>query len=352
MSIPPSLQAGTPISARGGDPFSDYGLRFSAYSSPPRVRRDSDWDHRESTVSIGSVRTTRNYSYGNGDTYFPERVLSPLPATPPAPSFSPHTSYSHVQDPFDALGAVPKRRARKQSLLSKIGSIRSSRQQRYGSVGSEDPESMFSRGTRHQRLASVDEEMDGPGYGIDLSTLASPIESRRPNLRPVQRSRYASAGSRDIAPDELAAVFGSGLENISMRVLETSRDKSLTDVRVRENAQTIADKSGEILAVQERHASVSSDITALSGGFDAQRMSMMPVAGDKISYFLPEDSNPPNWRPFCMHWTYIAVLVVIALSLAVVQEYLCQISMAGKKDNKGILNFKQPQDISVIDYFA
>jgi hypothetical protein len=358
-NLPPSLQAGTPVSERGQNPFQNYPSPSGSYSSTSYDRRDSDNSRRESTVSIGSIRTTRNYSYGEGDTYDPEQTLSPLRDNlepPPLPTFSPHTSYEHVQNPFTAQGAVAYKPARKQSLMSRIGSIRSNRRSRYGSVGSDDTDPGFNRGARHQRLSSIDEG-DGSGYGIDLSTLESPIEARQQAPERQHKRDYSGTGSREINPVDLAAALGSGLENVSLRFLNSSNDGSMTDVTTRHNAQTLADESGEILAVQERHASdasVSSDITALSGGFNARRASEMstPGAAGKTSYFFPADRAQASWRPFTMHWMYIALLVVVALVFAGVQEYLCQKSIRLKKENLGLLTFKRPQDLSLTAYFV
>jgi hypothetical protein len=204
----------------------------------------------------------------------------------------------------------------------------------------------------------VDEEADGVGYavdGIDLSTLASPVEMRRPAPRPLQGHKYSSVGSREIAPEDVAAAFKGGLDNVDTRVFEASRDRSMTDAKVRDTAQTLADKSGEIVAIQERHASVSSDVSdlsALGGGFDARRASTLAMGDSQTAYFFPEDPNPPNWRPFSMHWAYVGTLVLLALALAAAQETACQISIQRKRDNHGLLEFTEPQEVSVLDYFT
>ena len=71
------------------------------------------------------------------------------------------------------------------------------------------------------------------------------------------------------------------------------------------------------------------------------------------SYYFPPDLDMPSWRPASMHWSYISVLVFIALALAGLQEFLCQVSMNRAKENppSGLLTFKRPVELSLLDYF-
>ncbi len=53
-----------------------------------------------------------------------------------------------------------------------------------------------------------------------------------------------------------------------------------------------------------------------------------------------------------MHWIYISTLIIIALGLAIFQEYLCQISMSRADEGGGLLEFIAPRDIPTIDFFS
>jgi len=53
-----------------------------------------------------------------------------------------------------------------------------------------------------------------------------------------------------------------------------------------------------------------------------------------------------------MHWLYISLLIFIALALAALQEFLCQISIKKAKEKGGLLAFKKPQELSVAAYFT
>ncbi|KAF1813080.1 hypothetical protein P152DRAFT_435523 [Eremomyces bilateralis CBS 781.70] len=71
------------------------------------------------------------------------------------------------------------------------------------------------------------------------------------------------------------------------------------------------------------------------------------------SYFFPTaESEKPNWKPVSMRWQYIAVLTMIALGFAGLQEYLCQLSMQREKTNKGIITFITPDEIPTWLFFT
>jgi hypothetical protein len=76
--------------------------------------------------------------------------------------------------------------------------------------------------------------------------------------------------------------------------------------------------------------------------------------GSKKSYYFPPDPDMPAWRPFSMGWPWLAFLVTVSLLLAGLQEALCQISMkkAEQEQNGGLIRFKKPQDLTVLEYFT
>jgi hypothetical protein len=53
-----------------------------------------------------------------------------------------------------------------------------------------------------------------------------------------------------------------------------------------------------------------------------------------------------------MHWPYISLLIVIALLLAALQEFLCQLSIRRSKDGEGLIKFKAPNELSITAYFT
>jgi len=116
------------------------------------------------------------------------------------------------------------------------------------------------------------------------------------------------------------------------------------------NAQEEAEKTGDIVAVAE----IPVDISDSFGGADFETRSMMSNAHpDKSetqkSYFFPKDPDMPSWRPLTMGWPWIAMLTVIALALAGLQEYLCQRSMRAKD---GLAKFTKADDLTLAEFFT
>src|SRR5205814_9045222 len=74
---------------------------------------------------------------------------------------------------------------------------------------------------------------------------------------------------------------------------------------------------------------------------------------DQQSYFFPPDDEKPNWKPFSMRWYYIAMLIMLSLLFAGLQEFVFQISERRKHANPptGLYRFKLPKDLSTLDYF-
>jgi len=70
------------------------------------------------------------------------------------------------------------------------------------------------------------------------------------------------------------------------------------------------------------------------------------------------DPDMPSWRPFSMGWPWLSFLVIIALALAGLQEYLCQLSIKkskdepGEHDRGGLVSFRKAGDLTVLQYFT
>lgn len=62
----------------------------------------------------------------------------------------------------------------------------------------------------------------------------------------------------------------------------------------------------------------------------------------------------PSWRPFTMGLPWLTVLVVIALGLAALQEYLCQLSTSKARADppSGLAQFVKADDLSVAEFFT
>ncbi|KAF1999692.1 hypothetical protein P154DRAFT_493448 [Amniculicola lignicola CBS 123094] len=127
------------------------------------------------------------------------------------------------------------------------------------------------------------------------------------------------------------------------------------EAAARQDGQKEAEKVGGIVAVADMPLDISETFHA---DFDTRSIlttNQPDHDGSKTSYYFPEDPDMPAWRPFSMGWPWLSMLVVIALALAGLQEFLCQLSIRRAKDdplNGGLIKFKKPGDLSVTEYFT
>ncbi|KAF2097084.1 hypothetical protein NA57DRAFT_66780 [Rhizodiscina lignyota] len=149
-------------------------------------------------------------------------------------------------------------------------------------------------------------------------------------------------------------IIGGGMNSIldtpfgnPQRIPSSRHRREPSDLQARDVAQKVAKETGGIVAV---------DITHFEGAPDAR--DILKDAADEAksdmhkSYYFPEDPDMPNWRPMSMHWPYICVLISLALFLAGIQEYLCQLSIQRAKHNDGLIKFIKATDVSLPVYFA
>lgn len=371
--LPQALRVETPVLESGDSPYQKYpsGRQTSTQHSDSSDRYPTHHASSASLVSIGSIQTTRpRYSIAETDDHDHSYRCDGLPPLPPLPAFASPTSYgpasnpfpSLLDSPFDPQGAQYAKPSRKPSLLSKLGSISSRRNaSRYGALVDEE-ESVF-RNSRHNRLSSL-EEHDGDNIGIDLSSFESPITVHG----------FGSSNDRDIGQEGKGFhVIGGGMETVLSASVAMPgqrnhrRGISVMGSETRIEAQRVAEKRGEILAVAEvpeydskfDDDTVSiADISSVSGGAPIRKNTQGSFVdgegGAKKSYFFPVDPEQPAWRPIVMRRPWMILLVFIALALSGLQEFLCQLSMRREKSNppKGILTFKSAKALSLWEYFA
>jgi hypothetical protein len=363
--LPEALRVGTPVLERGQSPYQEYPNSERRTSTQYSNSSDRYVSHRASLVSIGSIRTTRpRYSIAETDEHNPSYRPDDLSPLPPLPTFASPISYDPAANPFDPQGAQYSfKPARKPSLLSKLGSISSRRTgSRYGALADDEEERGLGN-ARHKRLKSLEED-DGDSIGIDLSSFESPITVHG----------FGSANTREVGEGGGGYnVLGGGMNTVLSASVAMPgqrnhrRGISVMDPETRIEAQRVAEKRGEILAVAEvpeydpkyDDDTVSiADISSISGGAPIRKNTHASYVdgegGAKKSYFFPVDPEQPAWRPLSMRWPWMTLLVLIALALAGLQEFLCQLSMSRAKENppKGILTFKRARDLTLWEYFA
>lgn len=362
--LPPALQTGSPLYGRGEGPF----------SQPPGPRRISSKSSFVSDLSrhssydspVGepfSATAVSRYSHLVSPNVGPETPYDPT-NTPSLPSFPEDTSYSPLVSPTIEQGAPPTFR-RNRSLLSKLGSIRSNRftnRSRYGQLSGGDGGAEQSGDLGRRTLGGLEEEEDDEeGIGFDISGFEGPIQMQEISRKPPPAITIEEEPRGFSHP----GMLGGGMNLVRTATVAQPpsqhghrRVESRTDPETRKAAQRLAQSRGEILAVE---AEPVVDISGLDdSGFTKRNTvtsSIISPDGDKNkdknkSYFFPQDPEQPAWRPFSMRWPYITMLIILAVFLASIQEYLCQLSLQRAKTNDGLIQFTHPQDIPTDAYFA
>jgi hypothetical protein len=297
-----------------------------------------------------------------------------IPRAPAPPSFAEDTSYKSSTGAFNPQGASPSLQSSsgKRRFLNRLTSLSggSSRAGKYNKL--EDEES----GVGKRKLRGVEEEDEPVGY--DLSGFDGlPMRNFEP-----QKEIASAAGGRGQEPDlneagyaaefeRLEAQLGSGMTSVvekpfthtpvaSFQAISPSQKQRQTGAELMSaqaaEAQMEAEKTERIVAV----ADIRVDISDFHAGSDFDSRSIMTADTGlaknerETSYFFPEDPEQPSWRPFSMGRPWLAMLIFIALALAVLQEFLCQLSIKKVRDddkNPGLITFNQPNEITIWQFF-
>ncbi|KAF1947617.1 hypothetical protein EJ02DRAFT_743 [Clathrospora elynae] len=395
--VPPPLQIGSPVTTRRfpEQSFPD-ALRFGSpatndtppsYARPPLKRKNtSGASDRLSQLfpsrpaSVASV-TPPSSTPPSRRQSFPSPLVPAaepsyrIPRAPAPPSFAEDTSYNTVASAFtQGSASSPSRKSSNgRRLLNRLTSLRSG-SSRGGSYNRlDDEESASSK----ERLKGVEE--GGEAVGYDLTSLGGlPMMEFEPRTKPTSTAdtgepeQDMNEASHAAEFESLEAQLGSGMTSIFQkpfmhtpagpvpgsfpghrRILSSSE---IADAHAKD-AQHEAEKLGKVVAVAE----VPVDISDFTGAADFDSRSIViadtGLAKDeaKTSYFFPPDPKMPAWRPTTMSQGWILLLVVIALILAGVQEFLCQLSLKRVKadpEKGGLMHFIRPGELTVTEYFT
>lgn len=268
----------------------------------------------------------------------------------------------------DASNSSGKRR-----LLNRLTSLSrgNARGGKYNKL--EDEES----GPGKRRLRGVEEEEEAIGYdlsgyeGLPMKKFEPQKRIGKPTIgleqeRDLDEAGYAAEYQR------LEAQLGSGMNLIVEKPFThnpvvtpqagtTNHQRGLSGSDVvcamaAVDAQKEAEKTERIVAI----ADVPVDISDFHAGSDFDTGSILTadtglgkIHGGK-SYFFPEDPEQPSWRPFSMGRPWLSMLIFIALALAGLQEFLCQLSLKRirEDDEGGLVTFDKPGDLSVTKFFT
>ncbi|RMZ71662.1 DUF3433 domain [Pyrenophora seminiperda CCB06] len=299
-----------------------------------------------------------------------------IPRAPAPPSFTEETSYHPVASVFSQTRASPlleKNNNRTKRILNRLASLHgaSSRGGSYSRLGDEES------GARRAGMKSIEEDDQAVEY--DLSSLSGlhlkGFEAQSGTVdrdRSRERVRDMNEASHAAEFESLESQLGAGMTSILHKPFTHTpsgpvpgsfpghrRILSASDVANAEakKAQVEAEKTGQVVAVATEIPVDISEFTAGPGDFDSMSSlsSSLTKKDAETSYFFPEDPQMPAWRPATMSWWWISMLIVIALALAGVQEYLCQVSLRSvEKDpiKGGLRNFQRVGQLPIAEYFA
>ncbi|KAF2016237.1 hypothetical protein BU24DRAFT_346513 [Aaosphaeria arxii CBS 175.79] len=363
-SVPTALRTGSPAIDRGTPPLP---------SRPPLTRKNTSGSDRlsqlfpsrpPSVISSPDIPSSRRTSYPSplipaSDTSYR------IPRAPAPPSFSEDTSYNSTPDHFDQQSSQVSQASGTKRLLNRLTSLRSARA-RGGEYNRLDDEE-----SGRVRLRGVQEVEEPVGYdlsgydGLPMKSFGSTGQKKQTVADGFEQQRQLNEAGYAAEFERLEAQLGAGMSSIvevpfthkpgaPEQKIGHKRGISNSDFTANEAAQQEAEKSGGIVAV----ADVPIDISDTFGGGDFETRSALTINqnddGSKTSYYFPEDPDMPAWRPFSMGWPWLSFLVIIALILAGVQEFLCQLSMKRSREDEtnGLIRFKKPGDLTVLEYFT
>lgn len=286
-----------------------------------------------------------------------------IPRAPAPPSFSHEASYT--TDP-----ASLQTRSGTKRLLNRLTSLRTSRTKggSYNRLGDEES------GPHTERLYGVEEEdLSGfHGASVPMKHFTHP-KKMASAADALAAERHLNEAGYAAEYERLEAQLGAGMTSIT-EVPFTHTTSHITEETIRglkrgtsaapiidvvaKDAQEEAEKTGGIVAVAEIPVDIS-DLAGHGNDFD-NRASLAPDRGDnnEMSYFFPPDPDMPSWRPYSMGMPFLTVLVVVALALAGLQEFLCQISLKESEHvpdethKGGLVKFKSAKELSILQYFT
>jgi hypothetical protein len=152
---------------------------------------------------------------------------------------------------------------------------------------------------------------------------------------------------------EVQASFDNAHSNADINLkLDPAADRLTRSATIRKYGQKLAQDTNAIVTVREAPV----DLTSLEGPsadpLESQKPKEVPTDLADMSYFYPPDPEQPNWKPFPMRPLYIIMLAIVSLSLAGVQEYLCQRSKPLAQGPGGLFQYDSPSDISTAVFFC
>ncbi len=233
------------------------------------------------------------------------------------------------------------------------------------------------------QYATLGEGQDSEQYPVDLSSLEglgyelrdmAPTGNHRLEIEETQYVPYQAepdiptfqdfVAKRRSVGDGMKAV-GAELRRNPTRAVRRdpsgpSRDAAASALdrskTVRKFGQDLAREKNTIVAVNDvdlsSYEGFQPQLHRESRTYDdtMSRASTMPE--EVQSYYFPSDPDIPDWKPVSMRFVYIGTLSILAITLAVIQEVLCQKSLEMEKQKSGLISFDRVTDVRTGTFFA
>ncbi|KAL1885074.1 hypothetical protein Plec18167_001731 [Paecilomyces lecythidis] len=257
-----------------------------------------------------------------------------------------------------------KHMSRSKSILGRLGTLRSPDLR--SSFGLQPSQS---RRSAYKALDDSDDDKSGDTELVDISFFEGPLDIKwhyASENQPSDNQQEATIDNLNKLGD--GVVVGAELSvgptpggperahSLPARrnPKHASFDRSAT---VRQYGQQLAKKNNIIVSVKESPPTI--DLSSLEGtGYPESGTSGSLLSESSTtnvvqkSYYYPPDPEQPDWKPFPMSSVYIIMLVLVSLTLAIVQEYLCQRSIALEKEGTGLISYDSVSDIPTAEFFC
>ncbi|KAJ9293014.1 hypothetical protein DTO271G3_8149 [Paecilomyces variotii] len=247
------------------------------------------------------------------------------------------------------------------SLLGRLGPLRSPDLRSSLGFQSGKP-----RRSAYEALDYLHDDKPGDAELVDISFFEGPLNIKWNRVSEDQASDEPTIdthtklgdGVRVGAELSVGPLLGGPERPHSLRPQRESKRASLDrTATVRRYGQQLAEKNNIIVSVKESPPTI--DLSSLEGtGYPESSSSGSLLSKTSTtnlvqkSYFYPSDPEQPDWKPFPMSSIYIIMLVLVSLTLAIVQEYLCQRSIALENEGTGLISYDSVSDIPTAEFFC
>ncbi|KAF3002015.1 hypothetical protein E8E13_008412 [Curvularia kusanoi] len=288
-----------------------------------------------------------------------------VPAPPPPPTFRESTAYEPSTGHLEYHDTSTSRSGGgTRKLFDRLTSLRMP-SHKHGTYNRLHDEDVAVTARRLEDIHDQGEVPDSPLRGavtIQMNQIKSSSKASG-TVRIIQEGQNLSEAGYAAEYERLESELGAGMNSITERPFTytampvapgTYARRPNSEPLQAHNAQEVAEKTGDIVAVSDIPVDISDSFGG--GHFETQNMvaGSIPAATNESqkSYYFPEDPDMPSWRPLTMGSPWLAMLSIIAIGLAGLQEFLCQLSLQRAREGRGLAQFDKADNLSLTEFFT